>query len=91
MSWLPKSKQAFPQYEEEKTKVLKRTQLPSSMDGVSIHVPDQLACRIKPPRFEVRKPDSTQVKAWKSYPKDHAPPKVRPMSIASPTTGADGR
>ena len=24
-----------------------------------------------------------QVKAWKSYPKDHAPSKVRPMSIVA--------
>jgi hypothetical protein len=28
-------------------------------------------------------PESMQVKAWKSYPKDHAPSKVRPMSIVA--------
>jgi hypothetical protein len=36
-------------------------------------------------------PDAGQVKAQQSYPKDHPSKNLGPMSIASPTTGADGR
>ena len=41
--------------------------------------------------WQIFNPDPRQVKASESFPKDHAPPKVRPMSIAGLTTGADGR
>ena len=40
---------------------------------------------------QIKNPDPRQVKASESFPKDHAPPKVQPMSIAGLTTGADGR
>lgn len=36
-------------------------------------------------------PDAGQVKAQQSYPKDHLSSNSGPMSIASLTTGADGR
>jgi hypothetical protein len=36
-------------------------------------------------------PDAGQAKAQQSYPKDHPGSNPGPMSIASPTTGADGR
>ena len=36
-------------------------------------------------------PDAGQVKAQQSYPKDHPGTNPGPMSIASLTTGADGR
>ena len=41
--------------------------------------------------WQINNPDPRQVKASESFPKDHAPPKVRPMSIAGLTTGVDGR